>query len=213
MDAFLNQFSYAQPSILTVAAAAPAALRFVSSVSERNGFAHVMLKTFLQGKWLGHPLHPALVHIPTGLFPSALLFDILSRSGAGGNSMVRVSFFGLLLGLIVAALAAPAGLADWLEIKPGKPAYRIGIWHMVLNIFLIVVEAINLALRWNTYRWQVKVDLGPLTLSAVGTGILLISGYLGSMMVFDQGIGVARMSKKKWRKLAIEGRANVSEES
>ena len=25
-----------------------------------------MIKAFLQGKWLGHPLHPAMVHLPTG---------------------------------------------------------------------------------------------------------------------------------------------------
>src|SRR5437667_9812970 len=76
-----------------------------------------MLKDFLQGKWLGHPLHPALVHVPLGSFTAALLFDVLSRVGVGGNAMVQTSFYCIAVGVIVALLAAPAGLADWLDIK------------------------------------------------------------------------------------------------
>ncbi len=172
-----------------------------------------MLKQFLPGRWLGHPLHPGLVHLPTGLFPSALLFDLLSRAGLGENAMVRASFLGILLGLLVALLAAPAGLADWLDIKPTRPAYRIGIWHMALNISLLAIEATNLAVRWNGFRSQVRVDLGMLGLSAAGTAIVVVSSYLGSLMVFDQGIGVARLSKNRWRAIAIAGRANVPDES
>jgi uncharacterized membrane protein len=36
-----------------------------------------MIKSFLQGKWLGHPLHPALVHIPVGAWTAALIFDLI----------------------------------------------------------------------------------------------------------------------------------------
>ena len=35
-----------------------------------------MLKAFLQGKPFGHPLHPALVHFPIGLFVLSLILDI-----------------------------------------------------------------------------------------------------------------------------------------
>ena len=45
------------------------------------------------------------------------------------------------------------------------------------------------------------------------TLILVVSAYLGSLMVFDQGVGIARMSKRKWRKLAIAGRSNIPPES
>jgi uncharacterized membrane protein len=43
---------------------------------------------FLKGKWLGHPLHPILVHIPMALWPASLIFDLLSGSATGGNVMV-----------------------------------------------------------------------------------------------------------------------------
>ena len=172
-----------------------------------------MLKEFLQGKWLGHPLHPALVHVSVGLFPAALLFDVLSRLGVGGNAMVQTSFYCIAVGLFVALLAAPAGMADWLDIKSDKPAYKTGLWHMGLNVLVVVLWGINLGLRWNGFRSQTKVDAAPLLLSVLGTVLLLVSAYLGSLMVFDQGIGIARMSKRKWRKLALAGGANVPPES
>ena len=41
---------------------------------------------------------------------------------------------------------------------------------------------------------------------ARGLRVLFISGYIGGGMVFDKGIGVARMSKSKWAKIARAGR-------
>ena len=50
-------------------------------------------------------------------------------------------------------------------------------------------------------------------LSAFATLLLLISGYLGGRMIYAYGINVARLSKKKWRKIAQEGGAAVPPES
>jgi uncharacterized membrane protein len=172
-----------------------------------------MLKDLLQGKWLGHPLHPALVHIPVGLFPAALVFDCLSRGGVGGNAMVQTSFYCIAIAIIVAVLAAPTGMADWLGIKPDRPAFGLGLWHMGLNVLALVLYAVNLEIRWNQFRWQSVVAPSALVLSIIGAALLMISAYLGSRMVFDQGTGVARFSKKKWRKLALAGGSNVPAES
>src|SRR5258708_2076044 len=101
------------------------------------------MKKFLQGDWLGHPLHPALVHIPTAVWPAACFFDILSRPTLSGTATIRTSFYCILLGLIVAIVAAPAGLADWWDIKPEKPPRKIGIYHMVLNLITVVIMAVN----------------------------------------------------------------------
>ena len=35
-----------------------------------------MLKSFLQGKPIRHPLHPVLIHFPIGLFVLSLLLDL-----------------------------------------------------------------------------------------------------------------------------------------
>jgi uncharacterized membrane protein len=171
-----------------------------------------MIADLLKGKWLGHPLHPLLVHMPMALWPAALVFDLLSLAGIGGNPMVRTSFFAIGVGLAVALLAVPTGIMDWSGIKPEKPAWKIGLWHMALNAVVLILFAINFVLRLGTYRETSKISGTPLTLSIVGTLVLFVSAYLGGRMVYAYGINVARLSKSKWRKIAESAGARVAPE-
>lgn len=170
------------------------------------------LLNFLKGKWLGHPLHPILVHVPMAMWPGALIFDLLSQWQIGGNAIVRLSFYAIVFGLAASLLAVPTGLLDWTGIKKEKPAWRIGLYHMSLNLIVAVLFAINLGLRLQTYRDATRVGATPLLLSAIGTLLLIVSAYLGGMMVYEYGISVARMSKKRWRKIAEAGGAHVPPE-
>ena len=171
-----------------------------------------MLADLLKGKWLGHPLHPALVHLPVGLWTATLVFDLLSQFDLGGNAMVQLSFWSIALGLAAAFLAIPTGLADWSEIKKDKPAWKFGLYHMGLNLMVTVIFAVNLGLRVGNFREVRDVSQGPLILSVIGVALLIPSAYLGGRMVFDYGTGVARMSKRKWRRMAEAGGANVPPE-
>ncbi len=168
-----------------------------------------LLLNFLKGKWLKHPLHPLLAHIPVALWPATLLFDVLSRVGIGGNALVRLSFFCIALALATTLLAVPSGLVDWMAIKKEKPAWKIGLYHMALNLVVAILFAVNLGLRVSTFPRAVVVDGGPLVLSGIGTGLLFISAYLGGLMVYDYGIAVARVSKKKWRRIAEAAGSNL----
>lgn len=170
------------------------------------------LLNFLKGKWLGHPLHPILVHVPMAMWPGALVFDLLSQWEIGGNVAVRLSFCAIAFGLAASLLAVPTGLVDWAGIKKEKPAWKIGLYHMVLNLVVALLFAVNLGLRWQTFRQATTVAATPLALSILGTLLLLGSAYLGGMMVYQYGISVARMSKGKWRKLAEAGGANLPPE-
>jgi uncharacterized membrane protein len=166
----------------------------------------------LKGKWLGHPLHAAIVHIPVALWPGALLFDLVSYAGVGGNPVVRLSFIAIGAGLAGALVAVPTGVADWSEIKQEKPAWKIGLAHMGANLVAIILYAVNLGLRLETFESATRIAPAPLILSAIGTVVLFGSAYLGGMMVYDHGIGIARESKRKWRKIAEAGNANVPPE-
>ncbi len=66
-----------------------------------------MLKDFLEGKPLGHPIHPMLVHFPIGLFLLSFLLDLASLAFPSVPSLVRDSFYAMLLGLIMALVAGP----------------------------------------------------------------------------------------------------------
>jgi uncharacterized membrane protein len=172
-----------------------------------------LFKDFLQGKWLGHPLHPAIVHVPTGLFPAALLFDLMARTGDDSDVLGRCAFWAITVGLIAALVAAPTGLADWWDIKRGKPAHKLGLVHMSINVVVLVLMAASLYLRRQDISFDddvvAPVPAAAIITNALGNLMLAVSGYLGGRMVFDRGVGVARLSKKKWQSIARAGRARV----
>src|SRR5881275_2686485 len=170
------------------------------------------LLDILKGTWLGHPLHPILVHIPMAMWPGALIFDLLSKWQIGGNGMVRLSFYAIAFGLATSLLAVPTGLIDWTGIKKEKPAWKIGLYHLTLNVVATALFAINLALRLQDFRDASIVATAPLTLSILGTAILIVSAYLGGRMTYHYGISVARMSKDEWREIAEAGGANLPPE-
>jgi uncharacterized membrane protein len=83
---------------------------------------------------------------------------------------------------------------------------------MILNGIVSILWGINLALRLRGYQTDASVPLSLVGLSAVATVLLLLSGYLGGRMIYAYGINVARLSKKKWRKIAEEGGAALPPE-
>jgi len=166
----------------------------------------------LKGKWLKHPLHPIVVHVPMAMWPGALIFDLLSQWQVGGNAIVRLSFYAIIFGLVASLLAVPTGVLDWSGIKKEKPAWKIGLYHMMLNLTAALLFAINFGLRMQGFRDATTVARIPLGLSFIGTGLLIGSAYLGGRMVYTYGISVARMSKAKWRKIAEAAGANLPPE-
>ena len=43
-----------------------------------------LVKDFLNGKWLGHPLHAALSDLPIGIYTLVIVFDVLGQREAAG---------------------------------------------------------------------------------------------------------------------------------
>lgn len=174
--------------------------------------AHVKLFDFLQGKWLKHPLHPALVHVPLGLWLMAAISDVLIAMNIGATVLPHLAFYCVIGGLIAAFAAVPTGVADWAPIKKEKPAWRLGLYHMMLNLVAIFIWAANFGLRLNAFDKQIGMTAPILVTSLLGAGLLLVSGYIGSLMVFDHGTGVGRLSKKKWRMIAERAGSRLPEE-
>ena len=167
------------------------------------------LSEFLQGKWLGHPLHSAIVHIPVGSWIAACLLDIAHQAGWLGRASAQLALVCVGLGLLGALLAIAPGIADWAQIKREKPAWKLGLYHMLLNVMAVVVWALNFIIRLNADEF---LSSTLLITSLVGTALVFASGYLGSLMVFDQGTAVARESKKEWREIAQRGGSKVPEQ-
>ena len=74
------------------------------------------IKDVLQGKPLGHPSHPMFVHFPTALFPTSLLFDLLSWVFTQPE-LVKAAFFNIAVGLAAGLLAVLTGFVDYFTAR------------------------------------------------------------------------------------------------
>lgn len=173
----------------------------------------VKLTDFLQGKWLGHPLHPAIVHLPIGAWVLAGALDLIGWAGEDNAMLGRLALWCVAFGLFGALLAVPPGIADWAPIKKEKPAWKLGLYHMALNLIAAIVWAVNIGLRFEGRDDPGRITTSILATSMMGTLLVLVGGYLGKLLVFDQGVSVARQSKKKWRQIAERGGARVPPEN
>ncbi|HWB53322.1 MAG TPA: DUF2231 domain-containing protein [Tepidisphaeraceae bacterium] len=178
---------------------------------DHDTFIHGKGKEFLQGKgWWGEPIHPAMVHLPTGLWFSALVFDIISF-GTGNYFVVQTAFWCLLGGCISAILAMPFGIVDWWDIKKKKPAHRLGLLHAGINAIAFGIFVADMALRIANFKTLAHVTVLQLILSIIGNIFLWTAVIIGGRMIYDQGTSVARFSKEHWRRMALAGGAAGAE--
>lgn len=150
-----------------------------------------MMNDLLEGKPLGHPLHPLLVHLPIGLWLLSLLFDFSTLLIEPNNVFVRAAFYTMLFGLVMALIAALPGLADRADIRDDHPAKRMANTHMVLNLTAVSFYTLSLILRYGALGAE-EVPLAPFFLALVGMGLVSYSGFLGGVLVYGEGIGVGR---------------------
>jgi uncharacterized membrane protein/nitrite reductase/ring-hydroxylating ferredoxin subunit len=154
-----------------------------------------MLKDFLEGKPLRHPIHPMLVHFPIGLFLLSLLLDLASLPFPSVPHLVGDSFYAMLTGVIFSLIAAVPGFVDYTDIRSDHPGKRTATTHMILNLIVVAFYGINLGLRSSTIN-DPKISLMPLILSLLGITLLSVSGYLGGKLVYDEGIAVGRHKRR-----------------
>ncbi|OWW05400.1 hypothetical protein ATY81_00045 [Rhizobium sp. R72] len=134
----------------------------------------------------GHPIHPMLIPFPVAFFVSTLVSDI-AYSITTNPFWSAASNWMLGVGLVMAALAALAGLTDFLgddRIRSLRDAWL----HMTGNIILVLIEAFNL--------WRRTID-GPdfivptgLVLSFIAAAVLVFNGWKGWKLVYQHRVGI-----------------------
>lgn len=135
-------------------------------------------KDALHGKWLGHPLHAALVALPIGAWTLAFLYDVaeIVRGKRSGPAEMAIS-----VGLAGAVASVITGLADWSEID-GR-AKKIGLVHGTMNLVATALYLSSLATRRRSRSTG-------MAMSMVAFGVANAAAYLGGYLVFGERIGV-----------------------
>jgi nitrite reductase/ring-hydroxylating ferredoxin subunit len=134
------------------------------------------MKNLLHGTWLGHPVHPVLVHVPVGTWLSAGLLDLVPPLRPAATVLIGT-------GVAAAVPASLSGAADWSEQDTG--VRRLGALHAALNTVALGLYVGSLAARRRG-----RGSLG-LALSYAGLGVATGSASVGGHMSYAQSSGVS----------------------
>ena len=138
----------------------------------------------------GHPVHPALVSLPIGLWIFSLLADVVR--GLGGGPVWRdLALYTLGAGIVGALIAAVPGFIDYLTITDAR-VRDIAVAHMVTMLVVLGVFASSFWLRWIG-----TLSALPVALSVLGVALLGVGAWLGGEMVFVHGQGMAAHPRRK----------------
>jgi uncharacterized membrane protein len=134
----------------------------------------------------GHPIHPMLIPFPVAFLVGALATDI-AFIVTGDGFWARASLWLIGAGIVTALVAAVFGFTDFATIKRIRD-HGIAWWHMGLNLTAVALSVMNLLPRLGDADDAV-IPMG-IVLSALVTGALTISGWLGGEMSYRHKIGV-----------------------
>lgn len=133
--------------------------------------AHPDLESTLQGKSLGHPLHPALSDLPLGLWTSTTVLDLF-----GGRRSREAATLLCASGVAAAVPTALAGLADYRFLAGSQR--RIGIVHATGNSAGLLLYAASTWSRVHGHHTRGVLQ------GLAGAVCATAAAYLGGHLVF-----------------------------
>jgi nitrite reductase/ring-hydroxylating ferredoxin subunit/uncharacterized membrane protein len=141
------------------------------------------IRNFLNGTWLGEPLHVVLTDLPIGIWTVAIAFDVLDLIRAR-REFALAADTSIAIGLVCAAGAAVTGVTDWSDVDP--PARRTGFIHGILNLGAAALFTTSLVLRKKQSRTSGRIC------AALGYAVMSYAAHLGGEMVYKRRVGVDR---------------------
>jgi len=139
------------------------------------------LASVLHGRFLGHPLHAALVAVPVGAWTIALGLDA-AEVATGTRRFRRSADLLVGVGLGGAVAASLAGLADW-SLTRGATK-RVGFVHGAMNQVVAGLYGVSLYERSRGRRGA------GIALATVGFAGLGFTAWLGGELAYRFGVGV-----------------------
>lgn len=159
------------------------------------------VQSFLNGTWLGHPVHAVVTDVPVGALTVSIVADLISQH--------VVADVALVVGLLAMVAAAVTGLADYTEVD-GTARNRATV-HGTIMVLTLVVYAISLAIR----AGNPPDRLPAVILAIVGYLLLSLGAAIGGDLVYLIGTHVNRHAWRgagtKWIALDLGGLVDIPE--
>ena len=123
-----------------------------------------------------------------GLLATAFAFDVIGFF-LKVSGIAMAAYWMIAAGILGGLTAAVFGLWDWLAIPRATRVKRIGVWHALGNVLVLLLFA---ASWWIRRIDPVNPSEGTLLLSLAGTVLALVTGWLGGELVYRLGIAVEK---------------------
>ena len=159
----------------------------INSAFSSTGEAGHYVKDFLNGVWLGHPLHPVITDVPIGAWTMTELLDILSAARGGDEGLDRAADVSLGAGVVAAVGAAVPGLVEWRDV--GGAHRRLGMAHALVNVGGLTLQLASLGLRMGGNG---RSRGAARTLSMGGYLLSAFAAYIAGELVYNLGQAVNR---------------------
>jgi len=154
----------------------------------------VLVRSFLNGTWLGHPLHAVLTDAPIGALFLVIVLDLLGQPTGADIALV--------FGILAMLGSAVVGFADY-SVTDGTARVRATV-HSSVMLVALVVYLVSLGLRAGAPTDRTV----PIALSVVAFVILAVGAYVGGDVVFVLGNMVDRHAWRpaagKWAPLEVD---------
>ncbi len=137
------------------------------------------------GRWIGHPIHPALSDLPIGLWTGVMLLDVIDRDPAPRRGLDAAGMLSAA-GILAAGATALTGLSDW--TVSNDEDRRVGLFHGILNTVALGLQGASLGTRMAGRRSTARA------LAAASLTVTAAAGYLGGHLVFTKGVMVNRVA-------------------
>lgn len=139
---------------------------------------------------MGHPLHPMLIPFPIAFLVATFVCDLVFW-WTGNPAWATGSLYLLGAALVMAALAAVAGLTDFMGDR--RIRELSAAWHQMIGNVVAVLLSL-----WNWYRRYEAGDAAVLPsgllISLVVVLILLYTGWRGWEMVYRHRVAVSDLA-------------------
>jgi uncharacterized membrane protein len=144
-------------------------------------------------RFLGHPIHPMLVHFPIAFWTVAMLAYMSAAAGVGDPAHTTARFANAAA-LAMAALAMLAGLVELRSIDSRSAAMNLATRHMMV-----------MATVWICFLFALMVPVFPdldrstarfaaTALAGAGSLLMAVGGWLGGQLVYRHGVGVRQQA-------------------
>ena len=140
------------------------------------------VQNFLNGTWLGHPVHAVVTDVPIGALTVSIVADVIGQPLVADVSM--------LLGVLAMVGAAVTGLADYAEVD-GTARNRATV-HGSIMVVTLAAYTVSLLIRSSSPSDR----LLPIALAVAGYLLLSVGAAIGGDLVYLAGTHVNRHA---WR--------------